>query len=405
MLGRILSPSAARLARTKGPSFIARAAHVPAKSVRGDVEAGAVPSVVHDVLRAPGQPLDVETRTFMQHSFGFDFSKVRIHSDPLAARSASAVNSLAYTAGRDIVFGEGQFSPSTLRGKNLLAHELAHVMQQDAVAPGTLPQRVSSPYDQSERAADALANAALGGTALPRHLGAAPQAVLSRRVGNVNCPPNTAGAPADPRAALDAINVSAVDFATRTADALAADAATVATGIPANPSASLQAFQNNFGLPVAVGRGFMNRLTGQVRPSLETALREELLIVSRRFRFSARFLNGTVHFRCPGGATVTLPGCGAGSCGTSFAFSCRGGGTIALCETFWTGLDDPSKAITLIHESLHVIFGPSAPRQIGEIGEDVQRGSGRNFNVAGCYEFVVDGAVGTTTPATCPPVP
>jgi hypothetical protein len=372
--------------------------------MRGDVEAGAVPPIVQKVLRAPGQPLDVGTRTFMERRFGFDFSRVRIHSDPLAARSAGALESLAYTAGRDVVFGERQFSPSTSQGKNLLAHELAHVMQQEGAPPGALPERVTSPDDPSERAADALANAALGGTALPRQAMTATPGVLSRRVGNVNCPPNTAGAPADPRAALEIVNPIAVDFATQTADALAADAATVATGIPATPSATLQAFQDHLGLPVAVGSGFMNRLTGQVRPSQQIALREELLIVSRRFRFSARFLSGTVNFRCPGGATVTLPGCAPGSCGTSNAFACRGGSTIALCEHFWE-LDDRDKAGTFIHESLHVIFGVSEPRQIGEIGDETQRGSGRNFNVAGCYEFLVQAAVGGLLDGTCPPVP
>ena len=62
---------------------------------------------------------------------GFDFSQVRIHTDTRAAESARAVNAAAYTVGRDIVFGEGQYQPHTAHGQRLLAHELTHVAQQD----------------------------------------------------------------------------------------------------------------------------------------------------------------------------------------------------------------------------------------------------------------------------------
>lgn len=148
------------------------------------------PPIVHEVLSSPGQPLDAGTRAFMEprfgHSFsqlqvlhndarqypqgslainqpgdayeqeadqaadtvigmpvrsylwkekreippGYDFRQVRIHTDPLAAESARAVNARAYTVGRDLVFGPGQYSPETREGQRLLAHELVHVIQQ-----------------------------------------------------------------------------------------------------------------------------------------------------------------------------------------------------------------------------------------------------------------------------------
>lgn len=369
-------------------------------------EPGAIPSIVTDVLRGSGQPLDAATRGFVEPRFGHDFSQVRVHADARAADSASAVNALAYTMGNQVVFGAGQFSPGTTRGMDLLAHELAHVVQQGDAPVAGPPRGVSSPGDPSERSAEALSEAALRGSAAPGQSVGTPPAHLFRRVGSVTCPPDVFGAPADPRAALDTINPIAVDFANRTADALAADAATVAaTGVPDPLSPTLQAFQDHLGMPVAVGSGFMNRLTGLVRPSLEIALTEELRIVSRRFRISATVLNGTVNFNCPGAATVTLPGCAAGSCGPNFAFSCRGGGTMALCQPFWELASDELKAGTLIHESLHMIFGVSNPRQPGEIGEETQRGPGRNFNVAGCYEFLVDAVAGMNSNAVCPPVP
>jgi hypothetical protein len=77
-----------------------------------------------------GFPLDVSTRTFMESRFGYDFSKVVIHNDEGSARSANAVHALAYTIGNNIVFGKGQYSPNTAGGRNLLAHELTHVLQQ-----------------------------------------------------------------------------------------------------------------------------------------------------------------------------------------------------------------------------------------------------------------------------------
>ena len=90
------------------------------------------PSIVHEVLRSPGRPLDAETRAFMEPRFGRDFGGVRVHADSRAVDSARAIGARAYTAGHDIVFGAGQYQPGTLQGNRLVAHELAHVQQQMA---------------------------------------------------------------------------------------------------------------------------------------------------------------------------------------------------------------------------------------------------------------------------------
>jgi Domain of unknown function (DUF4157) len=79
---------------------------------------------------SPGQPLDDATRGFMESRFGYDFSQVRLHTDDTAARSTEAVNALAYTVGKDVVFGAGQYQPSAAGFRKLLAHELTHVVQQ-----------------------------------------------------------------------------------------------------------------------------------------------------------------------------------------------------------------------------------------------------------------------------------
>jgi len=94
------------------------------------------PPIVHEVLHSAGQPLDQATRAFFEPRLGRDLSGVRAHTDSLAGQSAEAVDALAYTSGHNIVFGQGQHSPGTASGQRLLAHELAHVAQQ---------QRLSSP--------------------------------------------------------------------------------------------------------------------------------------------------------------------------------------------------------------------------------------------------------------------
>src|SRR5882724_9829865 len=91
---------------------------------------GEAPEIVHDVLRAPGQPLDSEARNLMEERFGYDFSGVRVHSDERARRSAEATDAEAYTVGQDIVFASGRYSANTAGGRELLAHELTHVVQQ-----------------------------------------------------------------------------------------------------------------------------------------------------------------------------------------------------------------------------------------------------------------------------------
>jgi hypothetical protein len=106
---------------------------------------GGVPPIVHDVLRSPGQPLDAATRSFFEPRFGHDFSGVRVHTDPGAAESARAVNALAYTKGNEIVMASEQYSPTTLAGRKLLAHELSHVLQQEAARSVPLPAQSKLP--------------------------------------------------------------------------------------------------------------------------------------------------------------------------------------------------------------------------------------------------------------------
>jgi len=94
-----------------------------------------VPSVVHEVLGSPGLALDQTTREFMEPRFDHDFSQVRIHTSTKAAESAKAVNASAYTVGENVIFSKGAYSPNTTIGRELLAHELTHYIQQLTTIP------------------------------------------------------------------------------------------------------------------------------------------------------------------------------------------------------------------------------------------------------------------------------
>lgn len=100
----------------------------PLEAVRE--ESQPVPSHVEETLRSPGEPLDERLRTTLEPRFGHDFSRVRVHSDDRAASSARQLHARAYTFGHDVVFGQGRYNPNSLPGRTLVAHELAHVVQQ-----------------------------------------------------------------------------------------------------------------------------------------------------------------------------------------------------------------------------------------------------------------------------------
>ena len=81
-------------------------------------------------LRGGGQPLSTPTRAFFEPRFSYDFSQVRVHTDSKAVEAAGSVKAKAFTIGREVVFSSGNYSPNTFGGRQLLAHELTHVIQQ-----------------------------------------------------------------------------------------------------------------------------------------------------------------------------------------------------------------------------------------------------------------------------------
>ena len=134
----------------------------------GRDEPSTVPPIVHTALNSPGRPLDGETRGYFEPRFGRDFSGVRVHTDAVAARSAEAVHASAYTVANDLVFAEGEYSPRTPAGRELLAHELTHVVQQAGVgSKESSAETITNPGDASEREAEATAESVLRGEGAP----------------------------------------------------------------------------------------------------------------------------------------------------------------------------------------------------------------------------------------------
>jgi hypothetical protein len=122
---------------------------------------------VRSTVSTGGRPLDQATRVSLEPQFGYDFSQVRVHTGDQAAQSAETLHAQAYTVGQDIVFGEDAYAPQSGAGQRLIAHELAHVVQQSSgpVAGSMMAQGVSisQPSDSFEQAADRAADLAVSG--------------------------------------------------------------------------------------------------------------------------------------------------------------------------------------------------------------------------------------------------
>lgn len=99
--------------------------------------------------KGSGHGLDDNTSSFMEQGFGYDFSHVRLHTDSYAARKSNELNAEAFTIGRDVFFNAGRYNPSSTEGKQLLAHELTHVVQQGADATAS-PQGVLQRYSHED---------------------------------------------------------------------------------------------------------------------------------------------------------------------------------------------------------------------------------------------------------------
>jgi hypothetical protein len=225
-----------------------------------------VSPIVDEVLRSSGQPLDATTRAYMEPRFGHDFSRVRVHTGLKAAESARSVSALAYTVGREIVLGKNKPTLETRQGMELIAHELAHVVQQGGQQPSRLSDLVMTrPGDAAEREAHNAAMAVSGGKFFqpPTYRGLALAREMDAGVADAGVPdagvmdsprdapapiagvpeqspapaPTRPPAPVAPTATIDAVKFNGTD--NRIAPTKTASVAVTLSGLPAGGSASI----------------------------------------------------------------------------------------------------------------------------------------------------------------------
>ena len=282
----------------------------PAGNATGSAASALVPG--------PGALLSHEVRAFFEPRFQRDFGDVRVHADRNAATAAQSLDALAYTSGRDIVFGEGQYAPGTTAGRRLLAHELTHVVQQTGTAPRS------------------------GGAGDSPHLsapsGAAPVQRLVRRSLLNGCGAGQNPFAADRRASTLLTNaIDRIDTAQAERAADAADPDVVAIGNAMRTAFRLDpATDDNWNLP---------------------APRFGLPLVRRRLEAARDYIDSVVFtFNCCPVGGVCPATCGTCTA-TEEAFVCAGeASTITLCPTFFTrGANQRGR--TLAHEVMHITFG------------------------------------------------
>src|SRR6185312_164667 len=150
-----------RSAMLNAPAHPVTSGLIARKAARDDngVEAGADQAIA-TAASSSGMALPSPIMRKFESSLGADLSGVRVHTGAESQSAASAVGAKAYTMGQDIHFGAGQYDPSSSGGEHLLAHEVAHTVQQAGGTPTRQHKlEVSTPFDPAEHEADAAANA------------------------------------------------------------------------------------------------------------------------------------------------------------------------------------------------------------------------------------------------------
>ncbi len=272
-------------------------------------------------MRGGGRPLPRSARSFFEPRFGRGFGNVRVHTGSKAAEAAKAANAKAFTIGRDMVFGAGQYSTNTIHGKRLLAHELTHVVHQSAVKCGS-----SSRLQRTVNTA------------------------------NFDCPANTSKSPTDPLAALTVIDDRAQLMTLGCSYTLCLHSMLFKDS--SKSKTDFSAYGNRFGWPQATKRGFRNRFTRAVRTSERQVAGEEMVTLSKRFKRLHNFLKRLLRYRCrPVGRWLAIGGCRDRCVANDFAWTCipNDRRDIAICPDFWEKGPD-QKAGVLIHEAVHMLY-------------------------------------------------
>src|SRR5262245_265740 len=226
------------------------------------------PAGARSAPQTSGAPLEHGTREFMEQRFGHDFSRVRVHADSEAASSAKSANAQAFTVGNNVVFGSGQYNPGSPSGKQLLAHELAHVVQQDKPSAGSAQtsdyeseaNAASRRVAKGERASVTLAappvmqKQALPGNAPAADLTESASPIMATAIGSVT---------------LDGFETGKADISADNRTKLARTADTIIKLFKKYPASTIRVI----GYTDAVGQESDNQVLGQARAdSVQAAL-------------------------------------------------------------------------------------------------------------------------------------
>lgn len=140
-------------AASSGSGASSAGSNISFKGDQGGARQTHAPQAVQSRLGS-GRPLEGSVRSHMESSFGQSFSHVRLHTGPQAAEVSGQLNARAFTIGPNIAFGSGQYKPGTLIGDALIAHELAHVMQQTGARSPVSPTEQAAGPNSLEEDAD-----------------------------------------------------------------------------------------------------------------------------------------------------------------------------------------------------------------------------------------------------------
>lgn len=183
-----IAGSILRLQRKYGNGYVQHLLNLARQGEGGKASADVEAAI--EAVRGGGQALDSGVRMEMEPAFGADFSGVRVHADTQADTLNRAVNARAFTTGQDIFFRDGEYSTDSSAGRELLAHELTHVVQQSGGVRAKL--EISQPDDPAEQEADEVAQAVTrqaevrkpeslpGGKSIPGNLAAVGRKRLQR---------------------------------------------------------------------------------------------------------------------------------------------------------------------------------------------------------------------------------
>lgn len=283
-------------------------------------EAGATAA---SAVESGGRALSAEDRSYFEPRFGRDFSDVRVHTHGSAERAAGDINARAYTLGSNIAFAPGQYSPNSESGRRLMAHELAHVVQQKGSGSPTVRRAVSS---------------------------------------RSKCAANKHGAPAKPLDEIKKINDKGWALSQL------ADLTLALVTLDKDVFKSEQKFfKERFGEPPKSGKKFKNRWTGKKFKSKDDAFFSEIDSASKQFSKVTKALSKSIVYTCAGDKSIKLPGCKKKKCGTgTVAFVCPGFSfrRMVVCPNFWNqGTDQLGGA--LIHETVHARLNrPGHPQDV-----------------------------------------